>query len=72
MLRAIPDVDVSIRRPCCNDVRILRLIPCLVDLARVDDLLHDGKVDGLLRCTVSAELFFFRVVVGEGRGWWDG
>ena len=70
VLRTVPDVEVVICCPRSDDVGVLRLVACLVDLTRMDNLLHDGESDLLLRCAMAAQLFVLGVVVCKrGCGW---
>lgn len=63
MLRPIPHVHIVIRCPGRDEVRILRLIPSLVNFAGVNNLLNDRELNRLFRCAVSAQLFRAWIVV---------
>ena len=67
MLRTIPDHCSSIRTHGGNDIRILRLITCLVDFTLVINLLNNVELNlhwGLLGATpISANLAPFLIVV---------
>ena len=74
MLGAIPNHDSTIGAHRRNDVRILRLIPGLVDLAFMVNLLNNIKLDlhlGLLGpATVASNLALVLVVILRvGRIW---
>lgn len=71
VFRTIPDHRPSVRTHGSNDVGVLRLIPCLVDLTLVVNLLHNVELDlhwGLLGATpISSDLApFLIVIIGVG------
>src|SRR6266699_1774088 len=46
VLRSVEDQDLAVDAQSGNDVRVLRLVPGLVDLLRMVDLLDDIEADG--------------------------
>lgn len=65
VLRAIEDEDLSIDTHSGENVRVLRLVPRLVDLAGVVNLLSDVELDlgGIARLAIAANLAPLIVVV---------
>ena len=66
MVCSIPDHDPSVSTHGSDHIRVLRLISSFVDLARMVDLLDNGKCDvdwRLFRRTTSISTNFSRVCV---------
>lgn len=73
MLGTIEDQDPSVSAHCRDQVRILRLVASLVDLARVVDTLNDVEREGtLLSRTMASNLALLIIIVGGLRGLQDG
>ena len=71
MLRTVPDHHPTICAHRGDYIRVLRLIPGLVDLALVIDLLYDLELDlhlGLILCStasMSSNLPLLFIIVGS-------
>ena len=70
MLRPVPDHNPTVRAHGCDDIRVLRLISCLIDFPFVIDFLHDIELNlhRSFLCgasTVAANLFPFIVIIGS-------
>lgn len=67
MLGSIPNHNTTIGTHCCDDVRVLRLIPGLVDLTLVVNLLDNVELDlhlGLFgSATVATNLSFVLIII---------
>ena len=74
MLRPIPDHVSTIRTHRSDNVRVLRLVSCLIDLSLVIDLLDDIEFDlhgSFLRRSATVAADFLTLLVIFGGVWSD-
>lgn len=72
---SIPDHDTAIGAHCSDDIRVLRLVPGLVDFSLMINFLHDVEFDfhgRLLATAVAANFAFLFIIILDCWDSWIG